>query len=94
MPAILASLDGIVQTHAMSKRLQAIGNGKGLIIDQPLLDLLEITQETELDIKTDGKSLIITPIERERRRTGRVAKVQPQARIPQRHAGTFRRVAK
>jgi antitoxin component of MazEF toxin-antitoxin module len=78
----------------MSKRLQAIGNSKGLIIDQPLLDLLGITAETEFDIKTDGKSLIVTPIERERRRTGRVAKVQPQAKIPQRNAGTFRGIAK
>ncbi len=78
----------------MSTRLQVIGNSKGLIIDQPLLDLLGITSETELDIKTDGKRLIITPVERERRRTGRIAKVQPQARIPQRNAGTFRRIAK
>jgi len=78
----------------MSKRLQVIGDSKGLIIDQPLLDLLGITSETELDIKTDGQCLIVTPIERERRRTGRVAKVQAQARIPPRNAGTFRRIAK
>ncbi len=78
----------------MSKRLQVIGGSRGLIIDQPLLDLLGITCETELDIKTDGQRLIVTPIERERRRTGRIAKVQPQARIQQRNAGTFRRIAK
>lgn len=78
----------------MSKRLQAMGNGKGLIIEQPLLDMLGITNETELDIRTDGKSLIVTPIERERRRTGRVAKVQPQAHLHQRNAGVFRGVTK
>lgn len=78
----------------MSKHLQAIGNGKGLIIDQPLLDLLGITSETELDIKAEGKCLIITPIERERRRTGRVARVQPQAKIPHRNAATFRGIPK
>jgi antitoxin component of MazEF toxin-antitoxin module len=78
----------------MSKRLQAIGNSKGLVFDESLLALLGITQETELDIKTDGKSLIVTPITRERRRTGRVAKVQPQASIQQRNAGTFRGLAK
>ncbi len=71
-----------------------MGKGKGLIIDQPLLDLLGITNETDLDIKTDGKSLIITPAERERRRTGRIAKVQPQVRIPQRQAGTFKGIVK
>ena len=78
----------------MSKRLQAIGNSKGLIIDHPLLDLLGITLDTELDVKTDGKCLIVTPIARERRRTGRIAKVQPQARIPQRNAGVFKGVGK
>ena len=78
----------------MAKRLQAIGKSKGLIIDEPLLELLGITQETELDITTDGKSLIVTPIARERRRTGRVAKVQPQAHLQRRHAGTFPGLAK
>lgn len=93
-PAILASVDAILQNHSMPKRLQVFGNSKGIIIEQPLLDLLGITPETELGIKTDGKSLIITPIERERRKTGRVAKVQPQARLQQRLAGSFRGVAK
>lgn len=46
----------------MTKRLQSVGNSSGVIIDKPILDLLRITQQTELDISTDGKSLIITPV--------------------------------
>jgi antitoxin component of MazEF toxin-antitoxin module len=46
----------------MIKRLQAIGNSSGLIIDKPILELLKITQETELEVTTDGERLIITPI--------------------------------
>ena len=46
----------------MTKRLQAIGNSSGIIIDKPILELLRITPETELDISTDGERLIITPI--------------------------------
>ncbi len=47
---------------------------------------------TDLDLKTDGKRLIITPLESERSRRGRLAKVQ--ARALRRHAETFRKLAK
>jgi antitoxin MazE len=82
----------IVHTRRMTKRLQAIGNSAGIIIDRPILDLLGITKETDLDLKTDGKRLIITPLESERSRRGRLAKVQ--ARALRRHAQTFRKLAK
>jgi rieske iron-sulfur protein len=58
---------------AMTKRLQSVGNSSGVIIDKPILELLRITQETELDISTDGKSLIITPV---RDHTSKVASNQ------------------
>jgi antitoxin component of MazEF toxin-antitoxin module len=76
----------------MTKRLQAIGNSAGIIIDRPILDLLGITQDTDLDLKTDGKRLIITPLEGERSLRATLAKVQ--ARALRRHAGTFRKLAK
>jgi len=46
----------------MIKRLQAIGNSSGLIIDKPILDLLGINADLELEMATDGKRLIITPV--------------------------------
>jgi antitoxin MazE len=73
----------------VTKRLQAIGNSAGIIIDKPILDLLGITAETELDLKTDGESLIITPL---RERARRIAKVQ--ARVLRKNERTFRKLAK
>jgi len=82
----------VVHTEGMTKRLQAIGNSAGIIIDRPILDLLGITQDTDLDLRTDGKRLIITPLEGGHSRAGRLAKVQTRAL--RRHAGTFRKLAK
>ena len=46
----------------MKKNLTIIGNSLGIIIEKPILDLLGINKESELEIITDGKRLIIEPI--------------------------------
>lgn len=46
----------------MIKNLTAIGNSMGVIIDKPILELLNITKDTLLDVRTDGDGLIIRPI--------------------------------
>lgn len=76
----------------MTKRLQTIGNSAGLIIDKPILELLRITPETELEVSTDGDRLIITPIRptADRRRNFKKA----QARTLIEHDRTFRKLAK
>jgi len=38
------------------------GNSSALIIDKPILELLNIEQNTPLEIITDGKNIIISPI--------------------------------
>lgn len=45
----------------MIKKLSAVGNSLGLIIERPILELLDITKDTPLEIKTDGDALIIRP---------------------------------
>ena len=45
----------------MIKKLSAVGNSLGLIIERPILELLDITKDTPLEIKTDGEALIIRP---------------------------------
>lgn len=45
----------------MNKKLSKHGNSMALILDKPILELLNITEETVLIIKTDGKSITITP---------------------------------
>ena len=46
----------------MIKKLTTHGNTAALIIDKPILDLLKINMETPLEIVTDGKNLIISPV--------------------------------
>ena len=45
----------------MMKKLTTVGNSLGLIIARPILELLDITKDTVLEIKTDGEALIIRP---------------------------------
>ncbi|MES0490082.1 MAG: AbrB/MazE/SpoVT family DNA-binding domain-containing protein [Leptospirales bacterium] len=45
----------------MIKKLIKHGNSLALIIDKPILELLKISDETLLEINTDGKNLIISP---------------------------------
>jgi antitoxin component of MazEF toxin-antitoxin module len=51
----------------MKKTLSAIGNSLGLIIERPILDLLNIDKNTKLEIRTDGEALIIRPVRKDRR---------------------------
>jgi len=52
----------------MIKKLSRHGNSLALVIDRGVLDLLEIDDKTPLDISTDGKVLIISPVRDEKRR--------------------------
>jgi antitoxin MazE len=76
----------------MVKHLQAVGNSSGIIIDKPILDLLRISPDTELDVSTDGERLIITPVRAEARRKSRVAHAQSRALAN--HDRNFRKLAK
>ena len=74
----------------MIKNLTAVGNSLGLIIDRPILDLLNIDNETPLEVRTDGEALIIRP----QRRT-RSARLKAAAkRMMEAHDDTLRKLAK
>jgi antitoxin component of MazEF toxin-antitoxin module len=45
----------------MIKKLSKYGNSFAIIIDKPILKLLNITHDTKLKIKTDGEKIIIEP---------------------------------
>jgi antitoxin component of MazEF toxin-antitoxin module len=47
----------------MIKHLTTHGNSLALIIEKAILELLHITQNTPLEINTDGRNLIISPVE-------------------------------
>ena len=45
----------------MVKRLIQHGNSAALIIDKPIMEMLNITNETTFTLSTDGKNLILSP---------------------------------
>lgn len=47
----------------MKKKLVKYGNSNALVIDKPILQLLNIDETAELEISTDGKSIILTPVQ-------------------------------
>jgi antitoxin component of MazEF toxin-antitoxin module len=74
----------------MRKKLSAIGNSLGIVIEKPILELLDIDRETELDMRTDGERLIIEPI-----RGAKRAKVKAAVRRAMAgHDATLRKLAK
>jgi antitoxin component of MazEF toxin-antitoxin module len=50
------------------KKLTKHGNSLALVIDRPILDLLNIDTETPLDLSTDGRRLIVAPAGQSARR--------------------------
>jgi antitoxin component of MazEF toxin-antitoxin module len=45
----------------LTKRLIKVGGSHALIIDKPIMELLGLTAETELELTTDGRALKVTP---------------------------------
>ena len=45
----------------MVKKLIQHGNSAALVLDKPILDLLNISFDTQFEITTDGKNLILSP---------------------------------
>ena len=60
----------------MRKHLSAIGNSLGIILEKPILELLHIDKDTELELSTDGVRLILEPVRpaSHRRRVAAAAK--------------------
>jgi len=73
----------------MRKKLSAIGNSLGVVIEKPILELLDIDRDTELEMTTDGQRLIIEPVRVRKRRVLASAK-----KVMSAHDGTFRKLAK
>lgn len=46
---------------ALVKKLTQMGNSLGILIDRPVLDLLNIDRDTALEVTTDGRAIIIKP---------------------------------
>jgi antitoxin MazE len=67
-PFVRASGRGNHDQEALLGRQQP-----GLIIERPILELLDIDKDTELEIRTDGEALIIRPVKLTRKARIRAA---------------------
>lgn len=75
----------------MRKNLIIVGNSLGIIIEKPILDLLGINRETQLEMITDGKRLILEPVAEE----NKTAKIKAATRrVMNNHDKTLRELAK
>lgn len=81
-----------VYTEAdMVKYLTQHGNSAALVIDKPIMELLHIDMKTPLEISTDGKNLVISPVAdagREKRFRNSLARVSAK------YSKTFAKLAK
>lgn len=74
----------------MIKKLSPIGNSLGLLIERPILELLGITKDTPLEIKTDGEAIIMRPVRLSKKERIR----EPTKRMMAVHDETLRKLAK
>ncbi len=75
----------------MVKTLTVHGNSAALIIDKPILEMLQITPETPLKISTDGKNLIISPL---RKKSDETKFSRALENVNKRHGKTLKRLAR
>jgi antitoxin component of MazEF toxin-antitoxin module len=75
----------------LNKRLIKVGQSLALIIDKPILELLGLNGESDLEITTDGRALKIVPKVRHATREQLEAAMQ---QVFTDHAETFAKLAK
>ncbi|MCE5328239.1 MAG: hypothetical protein LLG01_17685 [Planctomycetaceae bacterium] len=74
----------------MTKTLIKHGNSLALVIDKPILEMLDISSDTALEVTTNGDALMITPV----RGKARQAKLRNALKkINRRYAHDLKRLA-
>lgn len=74
----------------MIKTLTPHGNSAALIIDKALLEILRIDMNTPLEIVTDGRNLIISPV---REGAGEDHVAEALSKVNARHKATLKKLA-
>ena len=79
----------------MIKTLIPHGNAYALVIDKPILDLLDIHPDTPLEIAAHGKSLVVSPANAEGADRSGVSDEFEQSleKVNSRFAGVLQRLA-
>ncbi|HEV8586641.1 MAG TPA: AbrB/MazE/SpoVT family DNA-binding domain-containing protein [Methylomirabilota bacterium] len=74
----------------MRKKLTRTGNSLALVLDRPLLDRLGIDADTLLEVSTDGRVLVVSPVPN-KRRNAKLKSIVAEAHA--KYGGVFRRLA-
>ena len=74
----------------MVKKLIKHGNSLALVIDKPILETLQISADTPLELTTNGDSLMISPIRDNARQKRLSASLD---KINRKHGDDLRRLA-
>lgn len=74
----------------MVKFLTKVGNSEAIVIDKAILSLLQISSTTPLEITTDGKNLVISPVS-DPKKVKEVEKAYPS--VKKRLSRTLKRLA-
>jgi antitoxin component of MazEF toxin-antitoxin module len=74
----------------MTKRLIQHGNSAALVIEKPILQLLGIDFDSELEVVTDGKNLIISPLKSKEAESDLLASL---SRVNRNHGQTLEKLA-
>ena len=74
----------------MVKKLSRIGNSLGVILDRPVLELLQIDENTPLEITTDGTVRVMRPVRGDKKTRVR----DSAAKMVKAHAKTLAKLAK
>ena len=80
----------LLKEVGMTKKLIQHGNSAALVIEKPILQLLNIDFDTNLEIVTDGKNLIISPIGSQAEEKNLLASLE---KVNFRHSRTLKRLA-
>jgi len=74
----------------MRKKLVKTGNSLALVLDKALLKAANIDADTELEVSTDGRLLVVSPVPSPKR-AARLRKVVEEAH--RKYAGVFKRLS-
>jgi antitoxin MazE len=74
----------------MTKNLIKHGNSLALVIDKPILEMLDISSDTPLEVTTNGDRLMITPVRDKARRNKLRASL---AKINRKYGNDLKRLA-
>lgn len=80
-----------VYNGVMTKKLIRHGNSAALVLDKALLDLLKVQMDTPLEVTTDGKSIIISPLVHQK---AEATLLQALERINLKHGAVLSRLGK